>query len=669
MSLHFQDSEKNREERRRRRLGIAVSFLAVGYLVLVGRAVQLALEDNEQLEEIAMSQYRLAIRQETERSRILDRRGDELAISVPSWSLYADPGKVSDPAVAAEKLGKVLGMSSAALRKKLGRDRRFVWIKRHTDSQIMEKVNWLSLKGIYGIQEMRRFYPNGRLAGALLGAVGVDQQALGGIELAYDPYLMIQRRTATYLKDARGEPYHMLQAMPSAEGNGNLYLTIDKNIQFFAESVLEEAMRETKSKAGVILLSDPSTGGMLAMANWPPFDPNHYKKLPFDAWRNRGVTDLYEPGSTFKIVMAAAAIEEQKISMKEKFDCERGRYPLSSAYTLTDHHPYDRLTLPQIVQVSSNIGILKVGKKVGREKFHEKIRAFGFGEKTGIDYPGEQTGTVDPPESWNRIREATMSYGHGISVTPLQILVAMNAIANGGRRMKPYLAEKILSNKGELLYHAQPQAVGNVLTPKAVATMKTILQGVVAEGGTGIRAAIPGYTVAGKSGTARKVDPENRGYLEGKYIASFAGFAPVHHPRVSALVILDEPQGKYYGGEIAAPPFQKVMEQTLKYLGVSPDSGLQASSLSEEGEKKEGLAQRERAPYREAPLTQEGAFFRLPDFQGASLRHVLKTIENFPVRLEASGTGVVTEQQPKPGTLVSAGSTLKVKMRSLYETE
>lgn len=660
MSLSFQDSDKNRAERRHKRLMITAVVLALSYFVVMGRAVQLALQDNEQLEEIAMSQYRLAIQQETERSRILDARGDELAISIPSWSLYADPSKVSDPAFAASKLAKVLHMAPATLRRKLKRDSRFVWLKRHTDAQTMEAVNWLSLKGIFGIKEMKRFYPSGSLAGALLGAVGVDQQALGGIELAYNPYLMVNRRTGAYLKDARGERYQVFKPMPNTtEESGHLYLTIDKNIQFFAESALQTAIETSRAKSGVVLLANPATGAILAMANWPPFDPNHYQNLPYESWRNRSVTDLYEPGSTFKTVMAAAAIEDKKISLYEKFNCEKGKYPVSASFTLTDHNPYDRLTLSEIIRVSSNIGILKVGQRVGREKFYQKIMSFGFGEKTGIDYPGEQTGIVKAPAKWNRIDAATMSYGHGISVTPLQVLMAMGAIANNGQRMKPYLVEKVLANSGKLLYQAAPQRVAMATREETAKTLKTILQGVVTQGGTSLQAAIPGYSVAGKTGTARKVDPENRGYLEGKYISSFVGFSPVKKARLVALVLLDEPEGKYYGGEIAGPVFRQVVEQSLKYLGIPPDANGGTAWV----QKERGL------PYQEVPLTQEGEFFRLPDFQGASLRHILKTIERFPVRLEVKGTGVVVSQKPGPGTLVSADSTLKVELESFYEAQ
>lgn len=613
-------------------------------------------QDNQRLEKMAMQQYRAAIQKETHRSRILDRAGRDLAISVPAWSLYADPREVLDKESVSGYLSQLLGISKQSLLKKLRETRKFVWLKRSIDAAVIEKVNQQKFSGIYALKEKKRFYPHGTLAGTLLGGVGIDSQALGGIELMYDDYLMMTPKAGVYLKDARGRLYLSTMPQETTEEKGDVYLTIDRNIQFFAEEALQKAVKQSHPKGGIVLILDPKTGEILALANYPSLDPNHYDQANPSSWRNRAVTDVYEPGSTFKIITLASVLEQNKISSQEKIDCEGGKFTLRDGRTIHDHKPYGKLTLSELVQVSSNIGVYKLAMRVGAQKLFDQILNFGFGSETGIDFPGEVRGLVRPYKNWRPIDQANISFGQGIGVTPLQMALAFSAIANGGLQMQPHLVEKVVASSGAVLYQAEHKVRRQSISPKTAEKIKNLLKGVVKEGGTATLASLDDYDVAGKTGTAQKIDTSSHSYSKEKYVASFVGFAPLVNPQLVIFVLLDEPKGAYYGGQIAAPVFREVMELSLRYLGLPPMVRHQVAEVQRVIP--EDIVNES--------MSQMGALYKVPDFRGTSLRHVLRSASPFPIEVEVKGRGVAVKQSPQAGTYVTRGSRVLVEFQPLY---
>lgn len=659
--IRFTNPEEKRRQTLQKRLVLFHLFLATGFFVILIRSVSLMLTDNESLRMMAVRQYRVAVQKETIRGRILDRKGGELAISVPAWSLYADPRYLKDAKLAAASLSRILGLPPGALYRRLHAKSRFVWIKRKIDSNTMEKVNELQLEGIYSLKENIRFYPHGELAGNILGAVGVDSQALGGIEMAYDSYLMMEPETGLFLKDARGKSYLAADSDSFSDpvrDKGDVYLTLDKGIQFFAEAALKKAVQKARAKGGVAMVMDPATGDILAMANEPSLNPNQFRKASFKNWRNRAVTDLYEPGSTFKVIFAAALLESNVVKEDDVFDCEEGSLVLPSGHVISDHSPYGKLTMAQVIKVSSNIGAYKMARLLTREGMYRWVREFGFGSKLGLDFPGEAKGIVRPYEEWGMTDEATIAFGQGIGVTPLQMLSAFGLIANGGIQMRPHLVEKVVGSDGTLLYQASHEVLSQPIRAETAKRLTQILRGVVGEGGTAPLADIPEYPVAGKTGTAQKPNPSTRGYLPQKYVASFIGFAPKEDPKLAILVLIDEPEGVYYGGQIAAPVFREIMLASLQHLG-EPPHNRQGAVLAKKDVLSEGEQEKKE-------LEPEGKFFKVPNFQGASLREVLKTVTPYPLEVELKGRGVAFAQDPKPGTHVLAGSKIYVEFQPLY---
>ncbi|MDO8493985.1 MAG: penicillin-binding protein [Deltaproteobacteria bacterium] len=701
MSVRFGDPKQKRKEVLEKRIQLFLFALCFGFLIIFGRVFLMVVRDNHRLSTMATRQYKVAIQQATNRARILDRGGKELAISVPAWSLFADASMVKNPGKVAARLAPILQVSEKDLRKKLSRDSRFVWLSRRVDDAKMEKISKLSLEeeGVFSLKENMRFYPNGRLAGSLLGAVGTDGQGLSGIELGFDSYLMMNPESEVYLKDARGRVYFSSKPFEPMKGKGDVYLTIDKNIQFFAEQALQRAVEKHSAKSGVILLMNPKNGKILTAANFPMIDPGQFKKSRWPIWRHQGITDIYEPGSTFKVVAAAAALDSGLVSPERKFDCEEGAYQLPGGKVINDTHKHGVLSVTEIIKVSSNIGTYKIVRAIGREKFFNTIQAFGIGKKTGIDYPGEGEGMLRHAKKWRGIEEATIAFGQGVGVTPLQMLSIFAAIANRGELMKPYLVRSIVSQQGEVLYQAQEELLYKPISERTARLLTKILKTVVGEGGTAMTAAMEDYPVAGKTGTSQKVDPEKKRYVSGKYIASFVGFAPADNPQLVALVLLDEPEGQYYGGEVAAPVFKEVMHYALTTLGVPPD-GEGAVLQAEQNTSKELLLDAGRGRLRRPAtliggMNQEAAEGRvgvlgaspeqltsfregtggskiiestlqLPDLKGLTMRAVLKELEGYPVSVDFRGRGVAFSQSPKPGSTLRAGGKVYVEFAPIF---
>ncbi|MBI4125713.1 MAG: hypothetical protein HY609_07120 [Deltaproteobacteria bacterium] len=633
--------------------------LIAGYGLIIGRALFLMLQDNQKLEKIALQQYRTSVQSEAGRSRILDRKGKELAMDKPVWSLYADPAEVRHPYQTSAVLSKKLKISQKDLRGKLKSNRRFVWIQRRVEASTIEAIRPLQLEGIYVIKENKRYYPQGPLAGHVLGAVGLDSKALGGIELAYDHYLMRHPVSGVYMKDAKGRLYLASTRFAGTHPKGDLYLTIDKGLQFLLEESLERTVRKHAAKGGSAVMLDPATGAVLGLANYPFFNPNHFDEVSLSRWRNRAVTDLYEPGSTFKLVFLAAALEDGALSLNESIDCEGGRLQLPTGNVIHDSKPHGRLTPPEIIKVSSNIGAYKIARRLGPKRMDEWIRAFGFGQRTGIDFPSEAAGIVRPHRGWSMMETATISFGQAVGTTPLQIASFYAAIANDGAQMKPYLVEKVVSPEGDLLYQSRPEILHRPITAKTSQRLKEILKGAVLEGGTGQAAFLAEYPVAGKTGTSQKSEP-GLGYLPGRYVATFVGFAPADRPRLVLLVLIDEPSHEQYtGSQVAAPPFKEMMLRALQYVGVPPARGGGLPVMEAHAESMPRF-------YAERKLKTDGDSFEVPDFKGATLRHVLRAVTHFPVEVEFKGRGVAYQQDPEPGSWIAKGSRIYVAFKPLY---
>jgi cell division protein FtsI (penicillin-binding protein 3) len=552
----------------RLRIWIVGLAFVIGFGVIGGNALLLQVYQGSWLSRKASDQVEDSLRAVGKRGTIFDRRGREMAVSIDVTSIAIRPRQVKDMEGTVKELARVLKKKPHELKQRLTPDKRFVWVKRQATPKETEAVQQLRLPGIEFVAESNRFYPNRTLAAHVLGFTGLDGRGLEGVEYSYDKDLRGSDTSVKVLKDALGNGFQSQQ--PSGEeGTGkNVVLTLDQSIQFITEAALTEAMESTRARSGMALVMEPRTGAILSLALAPTFNPNAHEDYKKPQWRNRSVTDPFEPGSTLKIFVAAAALEFTHLSPTTTFNCENGAYRIGK-YTVHDIHRYGVLTLQDIIKFSSNIGAAKIGERVGPEKLYQTLRLFGFGQKTGIDSAAETPGLLMPPKHWADIDTAAISFGHGVSVSAVQLISAVSAIANDGILMKPRLVQAITDRQGQLLRQFPPEEIRRVVSPQTARTLKDILQTVMLPGGTGVNASLDGYTACGKTGTARKVD-ESGQYSSERHVASFIGFAPVENPQVAVLVVIDEPKGQIYGGAIAAPVFRKITQTTLNYLNIPP---------------------------------------------------------------------------------------------------
>jgi cell division protein FtsI (penicillin-binding protein 3) len=462
-------------------------------------------------------------------------------------------------------------MPARELKAKLTARKPFVWLKRQATPKETEAVRKLRLPGIEFVTETNRFYPNRSLAAQVIGFTGMDGKGLEGIEFFYDSQLQGNDASVKILRDAFGNGFQAEHPEGVDTSGKNLVLTLDQTVQFITETALVDIVEKQKALSGMAVVMEPSTGAILALAQAPTFNPNAWDDFKKPLWRNRVITDPFEPGSTLKVFSAAAALELADLSPRTTFNCENGIYHIGHN-TIHDVHRYGTLSLQEIIKFSSNIGAAKIGERVGAEKLHSMLHGFGFGQKTGIDSPGETSGLLMPYAAWTPIDAAAITFGHGISVSAIQLISAFAAIANDGVLMKPYLVQAVTDKQGQILQRFEPQEVRRVISHETAQTLTEILQSVVMPGGTGVQAALEGYTAAGKTGTARKLDESGR-YTEERHVASFIGFAPVEKPQIAILVVIDEPKKDTYGGVVAAPVFKRIAQSVLNYLTVPPDKG------------------------------------------------------------------------------------------------
>jgi cell division protein FtsI (penicillin-binding protein 3) len=543
---------------------LLLAFLLTAFLsVIASRLYTLQIAQHQEITARATQQYERRIPLATKRGTLYDRQGRELAVTVETSSVFAHPNLIQDPKGTASQLSHALHVSSAEIVERLRSGRPFVWIQRKVERGQAEKVAALKLPGVGLVPEGKRYYPKRELAAHLMGFVGIDDKGLEGIELQYDHLLSDGSRLLTSQVDALGRIVSRKEE--KTESVSDLYLTIDEAIQHVAERELEKVVRRSEAKGGTVVVMDPKTGEILALANLPTYSPNDYANYPPALRRNRALTDPYEPGSAFKAILAAAALEEGVVKPADLFHGEDGVIEVAGV-KIRDHEKYGWMTFRDVLAYSSNVGTIKVGLKVGKGLLYSYITNFGFGLPTGIDLPGESPGLIRRPRSWSQISISALSIGQEISVTPLQLITAFAAVANGGSLIRPYVV-KAVRGPDQTLRQVAPFPVRKVISRETAKTLTSILQDVVGRG-TGQEAAVPGYTVAGKTGTAQKTDNETGRYSHNKLVASFVGYVPAEEPRLVILVLVDEPRRFAWGGTGAAPAFREIAREALAYLKI-----------------------------------------------------------------------------------------------------
>ena len=637
-------------------VALSISLWAVAIGV---RLFQLQVLDRPSFERQAARQSERTINLDSRRGPILDRDGRPLAVSVDAESVYAVPQDVENPARTAKALAGALGFDAAAQKELLAglqKNRAFVWVKRKLDPAAARAVRDLQLDGVGFLTENRRYYPNRELASQVLGYVGLDNTGMSGIEYAFEDQIKGHPAKVFVQTDARRRPVGHTER-PSTDG-ATVVLTLDESIQYSAETELERAMAETQSVAGVIVVLDPRSGEVLALANRPTFNPNRFAAYGSGRWKNRAVVDAYEPGSMFKIITAAAALEEKVVEPEEVIDCGGGSIDIAGV-RINDHAVFHDLKFKDVIAKSSDIGVVRVAQRLGRENFNRYMRNFGFGAVTGIELPGESMGLLRPPARWSALSLASLSFGQEVGVTAVQMAAAVGAVANGGYLMRPLIVRQVEDGAGRVIKAEKPLAVRRVLEPETVDTLTTILKGVVTDG-TGRHAAIPGYVVAGKTGTAQKVDAQGH-YSMVDHVASFVGYVPASRPALVVLVSLDTPRGpRNEGGDVAAPVFARVAEHALRHLAVPPDDADRVLRM---------------APYRPSNLTpaayvpgrapapgaveaqaDPGDPQLMPDLRGQSAREAALVAARRGLLVELRGSGRVVSQTPDPGTEIDNGA-------------
>jgi cell division protein FtsI (penicillin-binding protein 3) len=632
------------------------------FVLIMGRMFQLQVLKKEQLYKLAAQQQHVQIPLVPKRGTVYDSKGNELAVSIEVDSVYADGRKVADVEKTTRELASILHIDREELKQRFKNHRPFEWIQRKISSKEAERIKALQLPGICFLKENRRFYPNSQLAAHLVGFVGLDSKGLEGIEFQYDALLNGENQVWTATRDALGREIAMGKIPFEKEDHyRNVVVTIDERLQHITETGLGRGVEKWGAKGGMAIAMDPSTGKILAMASYPTFNPNQFIQYRSKSWRNRAVSDVFEPGSLFKVFLAAAAMEEQVVRTSDSFFCENGSYTVYDR-TIHDHSKYGWLTFQQIIKFSSNIGASKVGEKMGRDRFYRYISAFGFGDKTRINLPGEAKGIIRHPRYWPPVALDTISFGQGISVTGIQLVTALSAIANGGFLMKPYVVEKILDEKGQVVQSFKSEVTRKVISEETAKKVTALLKATTEKGGTGEEAVPTGYEVAGKTGTAQKVDSLLGGYSEDRYVSGFMGFAPAAEPKLVLLVVIDEPQGNNYGGVVAAPIFRSIMEKALPYLHVVPKGTTVVKNDLDSVPKKEASGT---LPLIEEVKVGKGiGLVVMPDLTGLSMRNALSRMEGKGMIIKVSGNGKVVGQIPTPGTVVEKGDICYLKFQS-----
>ena len=616
-------------------------------LVLCARLHYLCVIEGPRLKALAEYQHYGHLESPVGRGRIVDRNAKPLALTRDGATIAVRPSAaiISDSQV--EQLAEVLDRAAPTVRKAVYGDKPFIWLHRSVNSEQASAVEALDLPGIEVMPTKQRFYVRGPVAAQLIGFAGIDLQGLEGIEHRFDKYLRGERELHSVPRDARGNtllPASVLRQLPRQ--GAIVELTIDADLQQVVEDALVAAVMKYRAVAGVAIVLDPRSGEILAMANAPLFDPNHFRRYDRRQYRNRAIADNFEPGSTFKPITVAAAIEDRIVTPQDEIYCEDGELAIGPD-RINDHESYGVLPVSGVITHSSNIGIAKIAARVGKKRLIEVIKAFGFGDVTGVDLPGEAKGLMIPSQRWREINLATASFGQGIAVTALQLVRAYGALANGGKLMKPYVVRRVIDEDVKVLVETTPQLDARPISKRTADIVTEMLMDVV-ESGTGTAAAIEGVSVAGKTGTAQRVDPSSRGYARGEYISSFVGFVPADDPHYSILVAIDRPREAFYGGVVAAPVFREIAEYALDIQGLRVNHRKLDHSVDiEDG----GLVR---------IWSADPGSFGMPSFIGMSMREARLQAQRAGWQPELQGTGFVINQDPPPGAPRGEGSKLKL---------
>ena len=670
---------------RRRALMVAV-FLCL-WMVLVGaRLAYLQTSQHEWLSKRARAQQLDVEPQAAARGLILDRQGRELARSVDVDSFYADPREVENVEAAASSLAGALGADAGALAARLrdGKEakRGFVWLARRVEDERARAVKALKLKGVYSTEEQRRRYPKGALAAHVLGFVGLDAKGLAGVEQVYDAALTGEAGRLVLDADAKRRAFE--SAGSGGRDGRTLVLTIDQTVQYIVERELAAAMERTRAKSAAAVVLEPRTGEVLALANAPSFDPNDAGSVSPESRRNDSLQNIYEPGSTFKIVPFAGALEEKLITPETRIDCPGS---ISLPGRVVGDHARGSLTATEALAKSSNVAAIKLGQRLGNDRLYEYIRRLGFGAKTGVELPGETAGLIRPVSKWQPGSIGSIPIGHEVGVTPVQMAAAYAAVANDGVRVAPHLVREVRDAEGRTVARAEPES-HRVVSAETARVLRRMMEEVTLKG-TARAAQLDGYTAAGKTGTAQKIDPKTRAYSHTKYVASFVGFAPIENPAVVIIVVIDEAVGLHQGGQVAAPVFSSIANQVLPYLEVTPDQEPEAKpTATGQLAAATGAAPVQPTATGAVPTVEDesaahvasglpvfaargdgGVVYAaaterallMPDLRGRSVREVAQICERLGLELEARGEGRALRQSPEVGSAVASGQTVRIE--------
>ena len=663
---------------------LVAAFIGFWMLVITARLIHLQFSQHDTLADRARQQQQDAIETGAQRGELLDRQERQLARSVQTVSLFLDPDGLDAASLecTATELSRVLGLNYQELAKEFheaqAENRRFLWIARRLDADKAAKITALELPGVGSRLEPKRYYPNGSLASHVLGYVGLDGQGLGGVEQSYNEKIAGESGRLFLERDAEGKPYESFE-IASKQGQ-TVVLTIDQSIQYVAEQALSAAVQRSHAKSGTVIVLDPKSGEIMALANAPSFDPNNVSAATPEARSNWALQNIYEPGSTFKVVAFSAALEKKLARPDDRIDCQMGAITVAGR-VVHDHKPFGTLTIAEALEKSSNVAAIKLGLRVGDETMYDYIRRYGFGSKTGIELPGETVGIVRKVERWQASSIGSIAIGQEVGVTPVQMVAAFGAIANDGVRIAPHLVREVRNAEGAVVYRAQPEQ-RRVISAEVATALRGMLEGVTLAG-TAKKAQLDGYSAAGKTGTAQKIDPRTRAYSSTKFVGSFVGFAPVSNPQVVIIVVMDEPAGAYHGGDVAAPVFREVAEQILPGLGVMPDIEIKSApqlvagmneSPEDAAKLREEQARAEQERRATLPTVDSNGgrggevvyavatkkAMLMPDLRGRSVRDVARTCAQLGLQVEARGEGRVFKQSPSAGTEVNTGQTIYV---------
>lgn len=669
----------NRNQSSDRRTVLIQALIFLWVMVIGAKLVQLQVKEHDDLRLRAERQQQEAIELSPMRGIIYDRNGNPLARSVEVKSLYASPADMTDARTVADQLSKLLGIDRDALYERLTSSKVFVAVKRKLSDDEVAKVEALQIEGLQFINEMKRHYVSDQVAAHILGYVNIDEYGQSGIERVYDNEIRGQGGRLMMKVDALKKSYgHTIQqSVPGAD----VTLTIDVMIQNYAERALSQTVRRLGARGGSVVIVRPATGEILAMANYPTFNPNDLSGSDENERRNRAVETAFEPGSIFKLVTYAGALEEKLIKPTTKIDCGGGQIRIADR--IIRDRPYGQLTAAQALAKSSNVAAIKLGLALGEKRLARYVEEFGFGRRTGIELPAESRGLLAPVEEWRQTTMGSIPMGHEVGVTALQAVAAFASIANGGEFVQPYIVSRVTSPTGEVIQQRVPER-RRVVSEATAATLKEMLEGVVVTG-TGKSAQINGYRAAGKTGTAQKVDEKSRRYSHTKYVASFAGFAPVDNPEIACIVSIDEPRvGTHHGGDAAAPLFARVVADALQALGVQPEEDPKAMIAGEykvydippvvveNDTVAQSQPEAERVP-EEAPAgvsaseeTPGDGEVIVPDLTGKGLREAITLCAARGLKVRTSGEGLITSQSPPPGTYVAREAICHVRLSKQF---